>query len=66
MNTDNSQDDQILDETILDTTQNEQETTIELSVEEQLTQDLAAEKDKFIRLLAVLNKSIRSLVVRFL
>jgi molecular chaperone GrpE len=52
MNTENSQNDQIVEETVLENTVDQQEQAIELSVEEQLSQDLAAEKDKFIRLFA--------------
>lgn len=52
MNTENSENEQIVDETVSENTVNQQEPAIELSVEEQLTQDLAAEKDKFIRLFA--------------
>ena len=52
MNTENSENEQIVEETIADNNENQQETIVELSIEEQLTQDLAAEKDKFIRLFA--------------
>ena len=52
MNTENSQNEQVLEETVLENTVDQQEQAIELSVEEQLTQDLAAEKDKFMRLFA--------------
>jgi molecular chaperone GrpE len=52
MNTENSQNDQVTEETVLENTVDQQEQAVELSVEEQLSQDLAAEKDKFIRLFA--------------
>lgn len=52
MNTENSQNEQVTEETVLENTVDQQEQAVELSVEEQLSQDLAAEKDKFIRLFA--------------
>lgn len=52
MNTENLQNDQVEDEAVLENTVDQQEQAVELSVEEQLTQDLAAEKDKFMRLFA--------------
>ena len=52
MNTDNLQNEEIVEENVLETTVDQQEQSVELSVEEQLTQDLAAEKDKFMRLFA--------------
>ena len=52
MNTDNLQNEEIVEENVLETTVDQQEQAVELSVEEQLAQDLAAEKDKFMRLFA--------------
>ena len=52
MNTDNLQNEEIVEENVLETTVDQQEQAVELSVEEQLTQDLAVEKDKFMRLFA--------------
>ena len=53
MTTDNTEIDQELDEVTLDNNANEEQTIVEeLSVEEQLTQDLAKEKDKYLRLFA--------------
>lgn len=52
MNTETSQNEQVVEETVLENTVDQQEQAIELSVEEQLAQDLAAEKDKFMRLFA--------------
>jgi molecular chaperone GrpE len=52
MNTETSQNEQVVEETVLENTVDQQEQAIELSVEEQLTQDLVAEKDKFMRLFA--------------
>jgi molecular chaperone GrpE len=67
MNIDNTNTETVLDETIIETAENNQdntvensgdqmeqsaETVIELTVEEQLTKDLANEKDKFLRLFA--------------
>ena len=51
MNTENT-DKEFVEETVSENTVNQEESTVELSVEEQLTQDLASEKDKFIRLFA--------------
>lgn len=51
MNTENT-DKEFVEENISENTVNQEESAVELSVEEQLTQDLAAEKDKFIRLFA--------------
>jgi molecular chaperone GrpE len=52
MSTDTSENEQIPNEATSENTQDQQEQTVELSVEEQLAADLAAEKDKFIRLFA--------------
>ena len=53
MTTDNTEIDQELDEVTLDNIANEEQAIAEeLSVEEQLAQDLAKEKDKFLRLFA--------------
>ncbi|MCL6460486.1 MAG: nucleotide exchange factor GrpE [Flavobacterium micromati] len=53
MNTENTEIDQELEETILENNANEEQAIVEeLSVEEQLTQDLAKEKDKYLRLFA--------------
>ena len=53
MTTDNTEIDQELDEVTLDNNANEEQAIVEeLSVEEQLTQDLAKEKDKYLRLFA--------------
>lgn len=51
MNTENT-DKEFVEENVSENTVNQEESTVELSVEEQLTQDLASEKDKFIRLFA--------------
>lgn len=53
MTTENTEMEKEMNEEILDATSNaEQPTVEELTVEEKLTQDLAAEKDKFLRLFA--------------
>jgi molecular chaperone GrpE len=53
MNTENTEIDQELEETILENNANEEQAIVEeLSVEDQLTQDLAKEKDKYLRLFA--------------
>jgi len=53
MTTENTEFDQEIDDMTLDSNVNEEQNSIEeLSVEEQLTQDLAKEKDKFLRLFA--------------
>lgn len=53
MTTENTEKDQELDATILETNANGEQLIIEeLSIEEQLTKDLAVEKDKFLRLFA--------------
>jgi molecular chaperone GrpE len=53
MTTENTEFDQEIDETTLENNANGEQLIIEeLSVEEQLTQDLAKEKDKFLRLFA--------------
>ncbi|KFC58954.1 nucleotide exchange factor GrpE [Flavobacterium gilvum] len=53
MTTENTEFDQELDDATLETNANGEQLIIEeLSVEEQLTQDLAKEKDKFLRLFA--------------
>jgi molecular chaperone GrpE len=52
MSTEKSENEQIADQTVAETATDQQEPAIELSVEEQLTQDLATEKDKYIRLFA--------------
>ncbi len=53
MTTENTEMDQEIDDVTLESNTNEEQvTTEELSVEEQLTQDLAKEKDKFLRLFA--------------
>lgn len=51
MNTENT-DKEFVEENVSENTVNQEESAIELSVEEQLSQDLASEKDKFIRLFA--------------
>jgi molecular chaperone GrpE len=51
MNTENT-DKEFVEENVSENTVNQEEAAIELSVEEQLSQDLASEKDKFIRLFA--------------
>jgi molecular chaperone GrpE len=53
MNTENTEIDQELADTTSESNVNEEQTIVEeLSVEEQLTQDLAKEKDKYLRLFA--------------
>ena len=53
MNTENTEIDQELADTTLESNGNEEQTIVEeLSVEEQLTEDLAKEKDKYLRLFA--------------
>ena len=52
MSTNTSENEQIQQEATTENTQDQQEQVVALSLEEQLTQDLAAEKDKFIRLFA--------------
>ena len=53
MNTENTEIDQELADTTLESNANEEQTIVEeLSVEEQLTEDLAKEKDKYLRLFA--------------
>lgn len=53
MNTENTEIDQELADTTLESNDNEEQTIVEeLSVEEQLTEDLAKEKDKYLRLFA--------------
>jgi len=53
MNTENTEIDQELADTTLESNVNEEQTIVEeLSVEEQLTEDLAKEKDKYLRLFA--------------
>ena len=53
MTTENTEQDQELDEVTLESNANGEQLIVEeLSVEEQLTQDLAKEKDKFLRLFA--------------
>ncbi|MGO4905981.1 nucleotide exchange factor GrpE [Flavobacterium sp. W20_MBD1_R3] len=53
MTTENTEIDQELDESTLENNANEEQIIVEeLSVEEQLTQDLAKEKDKYLRLFA--------------
>ncbi|OAB27404.1 nucleotide exchange factor GrpE [Flavobacterium fryxellicola] len=53
MTTENTEIDQELEEATLENNANEEQTIVEeLSVEEQLTQDLAKEKDKYLRLFA--------------
>jgi molecular chaperone GrpE len=56
MSTENQELDQEIDDTTSENNSTEEQTTVEevvtLSVEEQLTQDLATEKDKYIRLFA--------------
>lgn len=53
MTTENTEKDQELDDAILETNANGEQLIIEeLSIEEQLTKDLAVEKDKFLRLFA--------------
>ena len=50
MSTEKSENEQIADQTVAENVTDPQEPVVELSVEEQLTQDLATEKDKYIRL----------------
>lgn len=52
MNTEKSENEPIADQAVTETVTDTQEPVVELSVEEQLTQDLATEKDKYIRLFA--------------
>jgi molecular chaperone GrpE len=52
MSTDTSEKEQIQQEPTAENTQDQQDRLVVLSAEEQLTADLAAEKDKFIRLFA--------------
>ena len=53
MNAENQEKEQEIDETTLDANQVEEQVIVEeLSIEEQLTQDLASEKDKHLRLFA--------------
>lgn len=52
MSTEKSENEQIADQTVAENVTDPQEPVVELSVEEQLTQDLATEKDKYIRLFA--------------
>ncbi|MEN9929098.1 MAG: Protein GrpE [Bacteroidota bacterium] len=52
MSTEKSENEQIADQTVTENVTDPQEPVVELSVEEQLTQDLATEKDKYIRLFA--------------
>ncbi len=53
MNAENSEKEQQMDEATLETSQTEAQAVVEeLSIEEQLTQDLASEKDKHLRLFA--------------
>lgn len=52
MSTEKSENKQIADQTVTENVTDPQEPVVELSVEEQLTQDLATEKDKYIRLFA--------------
>ena len=52
MSTEKSENEPIADQTAAETLTDTQEPVVELSVEEQLTQDVATEKDKYIRLFA--------------
>jgi len=53
MNAENPEKEQQIEDTTLDTNQAEEQVVVEeLSIEEQLTQDLASEKDKHLRLFA--------------
>lgn len=52
MSTEKSENEPIADQAVTETVTDTQEPVVELSVEEQLTQDLATEKDKYIRLFA--------------
>ncbi len=52
MSTEKSENEPIADQTVTEIVTDTQEPVVELSVEEQLTQDLATEKDKYIRLFA--------------
>ena len=56
MNTEDTQNEVVVDQVTTDVSDNTEntaeETIVELSIEEQLTADLAAEKDKFLRLFA--------------
>jgi molecular chaperone GrpE len=52
MSTEKSENEQIADQIVAEIATDQQEPVVELSVEEQLTQDLATEKDKYIRLFA--------------
>ena len=52
VSTEKSENEQIADQNVTENVTDPQEPVVELSVEEQLTQDLAIEKDKYIRLFA--------------
>jgi molecular chaperone GrpE len=52
MSTEKSENEQIADQNVTENVTDPQEPVVELSVDEQLTQDLAIEKDKYIRLFA--------------
>lgn len=56
MNTENNTNDEVVDQVVAqasdNNTENTTETVVEISAEEQLTEDLANEKDKYIRLFA--------------
>jgi molecular chaperone GrpE len=52
MSTEKSENEQIADQIVTENVTDPQEPVVELSLEEQLTQDLATEKDKYIRLFA--------------
>jgi molecular chaperone GrpE len=52
MTTENTEIDKEMDDVTLDNNASEEQVVDELSVEDQLTQDLAKEKDKYLRLFA--------------
>ena len=52
MNTENPEKETIIDENTTENSVNEIESATELSIEEKLQEDLASEKDKFLRLFA--------------
>jgi molecular chaperone GrpE len=52
MTTENTEIDKEMDDVTLDNNASEEQVVAELSVEDQLTQDLAKEKDKYLRLFA--------------
>ncbi len=52
MDTENTENEQLVEDTVAETAENQAETVVEISAEEQLALDLASEKDKFLRLFA--------------